>query len=224
MTRSAFRPSPKNRLIGSRERQRAGLPSQVAALANRLLDRQELKVASDLAAILGDDESLEEALVGSMVDRILPAYWEIQEDRPDRVDPSPIFRPLYQLHGYSNLADFGKFTNDFVKMAEAHLEACLHWLTPYPPAEWSGGKDFDRLIVGLEEEKVLPPRLARDLRSFDRLVNVASASAGSLDQPRFSIEDAAQLLMITRKLSIQLFDVLKSRGVTIEHPWPPLKT
>ncbi len=202
------------------------MPSKVATLADHLLNQEELKLASSLAATLGDDESLQEALVGSMVDKILPAYWEIQETRPQNVDPSPIFRPLYYLHGYSNLADFGKFTRDFVEMAEAHLEACLHWLTPHPPEDWSGGKDLERLIVSLRDEGILPPTLAGDLESFDKIVNVPSGASGSgsPDKPQFSIEEAALLLMITRKLSMQLFDVLNSHGVTIEHLWPEIKS
>jgi len=201
------------------------LPTEVAKLADRLLDQKELKVASDLAKILSDDESLEIQLVGSMVDKILPAYWDIKDEREPQIDPSPIFRPLYYLHGYSNLADFGKFTGELVEMASAHLEACMQWLTLTPAEEWNGGRDFSKLITLLRDADVLPPRLAGDLQDFDRVANAPPEDSGSESpgRPRFSIEDAALLLIITRKLSIQLFELLNSHGVTIEHPWPPLK-
>lgn len=205
------------------------MPSEIAVLADRLLDQQELKAASGLAVVLRDDESIPDIFVESMTDRILPAYWDIKEDRPQNVDPSPIFRPLYYLHGYSNLADFGEFTREFVEMASAHLEACMHWLTPSPPEEWSGGKEFGGLIVKLRDAEVLSPSLARDLQSFDRIANGPSKDSGSENPDRsrrdggVGIEDAALLLMITRKLSMQLFEVLNSNGVTIEHLWPPLR-
>jgi len=205
------------------------LPSEIATLAGGLLDQQELQVASALAAILSDDESIPDAFVESLVDRILPAYWDIKDDRPPNVDPSPIFRPLYYLHGYSNLADFGKFTREFVEMASAHLEACMHWLTPSPPEEWSGGKEFHGLIGQLRDAGVLSPALASGLESFDRVAIAPSQHTGpgspdlSQKDAGFSIEDAAVLLMITRKLSMQLFELLNSHGVTIEHRWPPLK-
>ena len=186
-------------------------------------------MASGLAAILSDDESIPDMLVGSMIDGILPAYWEMGDDRPSGVDPSPIFRPLYHLHGYSNLAGFGGFTREFVEMASAHLEACMHWLTPSPPEDWSGGKDFGRLVVQLRETGILSPSLAADLESFDNVANKSGPqSPEPVEQSRqgpavFSIEDAALLLMVTRKLSVQLFEVLNANGVKIEHLWPPLK-
>jgi len=206
------------------------LPSEIATLAGGLLDQQELQVASSLAAVLSDDESIPEAFVESMIDRILPAYWDIKDDRPQNVDPSPIFRPLYYLHGYSNLADFGKFTREFVEMLSAHLEACMHWLTPSRPEEWSGGKEFGGLIGQLRDAGILSPILASGLESFDRVAiapskhSVSESPDRSRNDEGFSIEDAALLLMITRKLSIQLFELLNSQGVTIEHRWPPLKS
>ena len=202
------------------------MPSDIATLARRMLDEQELLLAAHLTFILEDD-SLD---AGRFVEAIIPVYWETVGNHQQTLDPDPIFRPLYYVEGYAGTHDFGRFTRIFIDVASAHIEGCLKWLTPSPPQHRGGYGLFGELVVRLRDPGILDASLAENLLFFNKIVNVPSKHFGALftehsrlDERTFSIEDAAFSLIMTRKLSIQLFDLLVARGVPLKHHWPPFR-
>lgn len=191
-----------------------------------MLDEEELVLAYHLSDILENDE----LDAGLFVATILPVYFEVEGDRARTLRPDPIYRPLYYVHVYADKQDFGGYSRIFMDMASAHIEGCLKWLTPNPPEYRSGGGPFGTLVVALHKAGILGAELSEYLRDFNASVNVPSKHFAAdfldrsyLDKRTFSVDDAALSLIMARKLSVQLFDLLVARGVSLPQLWPPFK-
>jgi hypothetical protein len=112
-------------------------------------------------------------------------------------------------------------------MTGQHLEGCLSWLaenTPgFPPSLL--GKPFGALVKELERLGALPSPLAKQLLDFNSFANVparhmkAMPLNSELDKRTFSLLDASLAFTMMRKLSMEMFDNLGRRGVTIPQGW-----
>jgi hypothetical protein len=111
-----------------------------------------------------------------------------------------------------------------------HLEGCLLFLTPSPPSIHKiPPKPFGGLICPLKESGILTQVLADQLWKFNQVVNVSSKHFNAyiptirLDERTFSIYETACALVIMRKLSIELFGILKTKGIISPQEWPNFK-
>lgn len=195
----------------------------IGVLAHVLLDQKELALADHLTVLLADDKYDPGALIMSMI----PMYWEEVGDRARTLKPDGIYRPLYYVHQYRSLREFENKTRVFLNNVCGHLEGCLLQLTATPPQFRTSTRPFGGLVRQLRDSGVLPDELALSLFKFNEAVNVPSKHFGAytptdwLDERTFSIEEASLSFMMMRKMSIELFRLLKARGISLAFDWPP---
>jgi uncharacterized protein YktA (UPF0223 family) len=188
------------------------------------LDECELSLANHLTELLKDNKWDS----GSFILSIIPIFWEDIEQRyRQTIEPDPIYRPLYYVHSYGGTANFENITRIFIISICSHLEGCLVYLTPSPPKYRMPSRPFGTLVEKLWDQKVLSDDLADKLRRFNNSFNIPSKhfnarfrSRSRLDERTFSIYEAALAFVMMRNLSIQLFRLLKKRGVNISAQWP----
>lgn len=191
-------------------------------LAQETLDNNEFALAQFLSELLADSRC---KFVSVLVEEILPVYYEKRGESSFTLQPDPIYRPLYYIHSYSAMRHFERFSRGFVAMTGAHIEGCLLWLTKKPPQFRAPSKPFGNLVWMLFKENVLPETLTDRLLKFNNIANVPAKHFGAFRSPRsidertFSIFEAALDFVIMRNLSIQLFDLLQSKGVALPHVW-----
>ena len=192
-------------------------------LADQILDEKEWKLSLFLSELLENPLCY---LVSNLVKDILPKYSEKRGKSSYTLDPDPIYRPLYYLHKYSGMSDFGGISRHYIALTGAHIEGCLHWLTKKPPRFRAPPKPFGYLVIKLHELKILPEKLSIELMRFNKIVNIPAKhftahykSRSQIEKRTFSCFDTALTLMMMRKLSIQLFDLLISRGVVLPQLW-----
>jgi len=200
--------------------------SAIERLAIGILDQRELKLADQLALLLDDDRWDS----GSLIEDIIPIYWEQVGDRLRNLSPGIIYRPLYYVHMFGSLANFRDKTRAFMESISGHLEGCLLSLTPSPPEYGSPPKPFGRLVKRLKSAGVLSDELADQLWRFNESINVSSKHFDAymptnwLDERTFSVKETTYAFLLMRKLSIQVFALLKASGVALPQSWPDFKT
>lgn len=197
--------------------------NKIRSFAKEFLDERELSLANHLTELLKDNKWDS----GSFILSIIPVYWEKIEQIHRSIEPDPIYRPLYYVHMYGRLANFENYTRIFIINICGHLEGCLVYLTRFPPKYRRPSGPFGTLVGKLRNQKVLSDDLANKLWRFNASFNVPSKhfsarfrSRSRLDERTFSIYEAALAFVMMRKLSIQLFRLLKGRGVNISTQWP----
>ena len=110
-----------------------------------------------------------------------------------------------------------------------HIEGCLQQLMPLPRDDRKISKTFGPLITRLKKEGVLPADLAEQLWKFNEAINVSSKHFGAyiptrrLGERTFSVIETTWALVLMRRLSMQLFDLLKTRGKPLPRQWPAFK-
>jgi hypothetical protein len=198
----------------------------IEQLAVDLLDQREWQLVKRLALIL-DDDAYD---AGSLVAEMIPIYWERVGDRERTLFPDNIYRPLYYIHGWSTMRNFRDRTRAYVMVISGHLEGCLMYLTSSPPSQYGvPSQPFGRLVRPLKESGILSAELAEQLWKFNAAINVPSKHFGTyvpthwLDERTFSVFEAACSLVLMRKLSMKLFEILKTNGVILPHGWPEFK-
>ena len=127
---------------------------------------------------------------------------------------------------YANSRHFKEDTRIFLINASAHLEGCLLWLTKTPPRFRGSSRPFGGLVHELLREGILSEELACQLLRFNSLFNVPAKHMTAFFQPHsridertFSCLDASSGFLVMRKLSIELFKLLSTRGVFLPHGW-----
>lgn len=193
----------------------------IEEFARDFLDKKELELAEYLYRLL---ENPDYVYVIVLVTEILPTFSEKHDGYSRTLEPDPIYRPLYYLQMYSRF--FKENTRIFLINASAHIEGCLLWLTITPPKYRHPPKPFGGLVHELFKEGILSEELAYQLRRFNSLFNVPAKHMTAhfqphsrLDERTFSCLDASYAFMIMRKLSIELFKILETRGVRLPHGW-----
>ncbi len=201
------------------------LSTDIELLAHDLLDQRELQLAERLALLLDDDKFDS----GSLIEDIIPIYWEQVDDRLRSLDPDAIYRPLYYIHLFGSLRDFRDSTRTYMTFLSGHLEGCLINLTPSPPRYRGTHRPFGGLVGQLQTSGVLSTELADQLWRFNAAFNVPSKHFSAyirtrwLDERTFSVTETAYAFMLMRTLSIKLFVLLKANGVILPHDWPDFK-
>jgi hypothetical protein len=80
----------------------------------------------------------------------------------------------------------------------------------------------------LRKQGTLPETLTKDLMEFKSIANVPAKHivpttvTPELDKRTFTVLDAGLAFVMMRKLSMQIFDILRSRGVAIPQGWKNL--
>ncbi len=199
--------------------------TDIERLAFDLLDEKELQLADHLSLLLGDDKWD----AGSLIEEILPIYWEIIGGRPRNCYPGNIYRPLNYIHVWSSRGDFANSTRAYMDVISNHIEGCLQNFL-YPGDEHRGiSKAFGPLIAKLKKRGILSADLASSLWKFNDAVNVPSkhfsayAPTRWLDERTFSPMETVSAIISMRNLSIQLFELLKANGVSLPHEWPEFR-
>jgi hypothetical protein len=198
--------------------------SAIEEFAREFLDKKELELAAYLSRLLRNPNCI---YVGVLVSEILPTYSEKHDGYSRTLEPDPIYRPLYYLHTFADTRNFKQFTRIFLIMASSHLEGCLLWLTKTPPKyRGSSSKPFGQLVVELLGERILSRELADQLLKFNRLFNVPAKHMAAFYRPHsrtdertFTCFDASLAFMAMRKLSIELFKILQTRGIYLPQVW-----
>ena len=199
--------------------------SAIEQLATDLLDQGALQLAEHLALLLDDDRWDS----GSLIADIIPIYWERVGERLRTLSPGNIYRPLYYVHTWGSLRDFKDTTRTFMTFISSHLEGCLLHLTSSPPEHRVPPRPFGRLVKPLKRASILSAELADQLWKFNEAVNVSSKHFDAymptrwLDERTFSVMEAAYAFLLMRRLSIELFTLLKANGVILPYGWPDFK-
>lgn len=197
----------------------------IEQLASDLLDGRDTQLAARLAIVLDDDTYDAESLVGD----ILPVYWQRVGDVVETLSPDNIYRPLYYVHTWSSQRNFKEITRAYMEVISSHLEGCLKNLLPLPITGRSSSGPFGTLVIQLAGSGILPAGIADDLRRFNAAVNVASKHfdaympSRNLGQRTFSVSESSLAVVLMRKLSMQLFAILGSRGLSLPQGWPTFK-
>jgi hypothetical protein len=198
----------------------------IEQLAVDLLDEREWQLANRLALILDDD--MYDA--SSLVEEMIPIYWERVGDRKHTLLPDNIYRPLYYIHRWSNNRNFRDNTRGYMMVISAHLEGCLIYLTSCPPSKYGvSPRPFGRLVGPLKRSGILSSELADQLWKFNAAINIPSKHFDAyipthwLNERTFSVFETSCALVMMRKLSMQLFAILKANGVVLPYGWPEFK-
>jgi len=186
------------------------------------LSENERKLAAHIAGLFDAPEH--DAV--SLMTKILPGCWITRDCSEFTIAPRDVYRALHYLHVSSRQAkSYGLDTRKWIWLTGQHLEGCLEYLTTNVPGiKKSLNRPFGPLVKGLEKEGVLPFPLAKQLLAFNSLANVpakhitASPTVYELNKT-FSVLDAATAFVVMRKLSIQLFEILRQRGITLPKRW-----
>ena len=200
-------------------------PVNIELLADDLLDQREIQLAEHLATLL-DDDKIDS---GSLIEDIIPIYWEKVDDRLRSLDPDAIYRPLYYIYSYGSLPDFRSRTRTYITFVSNHLEGCLINLTLSPPRYRGTRRPFGGLVNQLQTSGILSAELASQLLRFNALFNVPSKHFNAytpihwLDERTFNVIETAYAFMLMRTLSIKLFVLLNANGITLPHDWPDFK-
>ena len=118
--------------------------------------------------------------------------------------------------------NFAADTRHFIALLAAHIEGCLFWLTKEAIEFGSPALPFGGLVKRLCKENILHKKLATYLLDFNNIANIPTKHftaskriQSNLDERTFSIYEAALDFVIMRRLSIQLFSLLKAKGVLL---------
>lgn len=196
----------------------------IGELASETLDERELKLAEHLAMLL-DDNTWDAA---SLIEEIIPVYWERVDDFDQTLDPDNVFRPLYYIHGKATMSAemFRENTRAYMLFISGHIEGCLQQLMPFPRDDRKISKTFGPLVAQLKNKGALSGKLADKLWKFNEAINVPSKHFGAymptrrLKERTFSVIETALALVLMRKLSMQLFDLLDITGKPLPRKWP----
>jgi len=198
--------------------------SEIERLALDLLDQRELQLANHLSILLGDDKWD----AGPLVEEILPVYWEKVGDKFQNLHPGNIYRPLNYIHVWSSSGEFKNSTRAYMDVISGHLEGCLQNLMT-PSEHRAMSRTFGPMVAQLKKMGILSAELADHLWKFNAVINVPAKHFGAyaptrrLDERTFSVIETVYAIVIMRKLSMQLFALLKANDVSLPHGWPEFK-
>lgn len=199
--------------------------TDIERLAFDFLDDKELRLANHLSLLLGDDKWD----AGPLIEEILPVYWEKIGDRSQNCHPGNIYRPLNYIHVWSSLGDFKDRTRAYMDVISNHIEGCLQNLLRLPTQGRAMSRAFGNLVQQLKEQRLLSPELANHLWKFNEAINVPAKHFGAyaptnwLDERTFSVIETIYAIIIMRKLSVQLFALMKANDIPLPHEWPEFK-
>ena len=173
--------------------------STIEQLAVGLLDEREWQLAKRLALIL-DDDAYD---ANSLIEEIIPIYWERVGDRERTLFPDNIYRPLYYIHGWSGNRNFRDSTRAYMLVISGHIEGCLMYLTSSPPSQYGvPSRPFGRLIHPLKKSGILSSALADQLWKFSAAINVSSKHFGAYI-PTHGLNERSFSVLSNREYSLK---------------------
>lgn len=187
--------------------------TEIEILAKRMLDEKELKLAFHLAMLMKKSP----AKARTLMREILPIYHR----NLDTLEPRAIYRHLYYMDDYSRGAYIRRFTRFFIHMTCGHLEACLHVLAKLR-------RPFGPLVYKLQADGIITQQLKDQLLDFNNTVYIPAKHfiarenlPRKINKRTFAVEDGTLAFMMARKLSMELFSIIKSRGTPLPEDWKP---
>lgn len=181
-------------------------------LAKKLLEKRELDLSNHLSQLLGRPGRSAYALIGE----ILPVY----HDGRQVLEPRNIYRSLNYIHVEAAKSGDPYMVRYFIHTMGGHLETCLyHFDFRYH------NLSLGVVVKGLRNQGILLPELAQALFDFNKIYTHAKhlddplVLPSSMDERSFSFRDGALAFLIMRKLSMQVFRLLKRKGATIPEDW-----
>jgi hypothetical protein len=156
-----------------------------------------------------------------LIRQIIPVYHKNRQT----LEPRGVYRLLYYVDTYSTGGHNRKYVRFFIHMMCNHIEECLEALygnvTPRP---W--GQPMGRLVVDLNDKGVITDELAEHLSAFNKVVFVPAKHfvnrenlPRSIDKRTFGVLDGALTFVMMRKLSIQLFEIMRKHAVILPEGW-----
>lgn len=164
-----------------------------------------------------------------LVKEILPVYWEKVGDRSQNCYPLNIYRPLNYVHVWSTRGGFKDYTRAYMDVISSHIEGCLQNLLKIPTQGRAMERAFGPAVSQLKKQKILSTELVDYLYRFNDVINVPAKHFGAyaptnwLDERTFSVIETVYAILIMRKLSMQLFTLLKINGVALPREWPEFR-
>jgi hypothetical protein len=112
-------------------------------------------------------------------------------------------------------------------MISNHLEGSLEYMLNQNNTSRSNRKGtFGKLAVDLSKIGIIPMQLKDELQEFNDSINIPSKHMKTylptrqLSERTFSVLEAAQAFVLMRRLSIQLFSIMRSAGIGVAAEWP----
>lgn len=195
-----------------------GSPStEIELLAKRMLSDRELKLAVHLASL----QEKPDYRATYLIRQIIPVYHKNRQT----LEPRAIYRLLYYVDSYSGGAHTRKLVRFFIHMMCLHIEECLEALHERIfPRPWH--QPMGRLISDLNRRGIIPPELTAQLSDFNRVVFVPAKHyvyrenlPRSIDKRVFGVLDGTLAFVMMRKLSIQLFEIMRAQGIILPEGW-----
>ncbi len=190
--------------------------------AASVLDENEMKLAKHLSVLLDNDKYD----AASLIAEILPGGGTFTAYP---ISIRSVYRSIYYLYSYATCDSdwFRLHTRGYVSMTFHHLEGCLHWLATNTPGVTQSllRQPFGALVKGLGKLGALHIPLNEHLTNFNLVANVPAKHMNAilldsdLDKRSFSVLDASLALILMRKFSMQMFDILRNNGETIPQEW-----
>ena len=150
-------------------------------------------------------------------------------DRLQNCYPGNIYRPLNYIRVWSSEGGFKDNIRAYIDVISNHIEGCLQNLLKLPTEGRAMERAFGPAVSHLRKKHVLSAELAAKLWRFNELINVPAKHFGAyaptnwLDVRTFSEIETIYAIVIMRKLSMQLFALLKVTGIFLPHDWPEFK-
>jgi len=189
----------------------------IEAQARKVLDEEEIKLASHLSLLL----STPGAGAYWLVKDILPVY-----EKERRVfEPRNIYKSLAYVHNQTAVGGDPHMMRYFLHSMGSHLETCLHGLFPI-----YANNSLGKVVSQIQRGGLLHTELAQELLDFNNIVYVHAKHLDefypvpvSIDETTFGFMDGALAFVMFRRLSMKLFKLLRLEGVGLPQDWKEFK-
>jgi hypothetical protein len=197
--------------------------TKINDLATKILGKEELELVDHLFLLFNDESINSSRLIGE----IIPRYWEDCDTGRQSIEPDCIYRALYYIHFDSEYGSLKYSSRSFLQMMSNHLEGCLQYLLNQNNTSRSNLQgSFGQLAFELSKGGIITKQLKDELQKFNNLIDIPSKHMKAylptrqLSERTFSVLEAAEAFVLMRKLSIQLFSIMRSTGIGVTAEWP----
>lgn len=177
---------------------------QITELSKALLDEKEIAVAERLDFLIKNNEMWK---AWALLEQILPVFWIVEGEYLHSRAPVFVYRTIYYLN---HPQEFVRSPRYMIFMMGNHLEGLLVYLLDL----------HNRPLGSLSQylPKINQKELSVSLLKFNNIYRRTKHMSGDpfletrLNKRTFSAREAIFCLMVTRSLSIKLFDLAKKAG------------
>ena len=188
------------------------MQNQIEALVNSLLDDNEIAIAERLDFLIENEKEMWKAW--ALLEQILPVFWIVEGEYLHTRAPAFVYRTIYYLN---HPQEFVRNPRYMIFMMGNHLEGLLVHLLNLRNRPLG---DLSHYLSKFNQAE-----LSAYLLKFNAIYCRTKHMSGDpfletrLDQKTFSTREAVYCLLITRNLSIRLFDLLKKAGKPLSEDW-----